>query len=116
MKIFAWATTAVLAVFLVAIVILVAQDQGLYGTVSRQQAQITRLQSAAHDSAATATATELKTLRADVTALTARLNGQHKDVITCGDLQNMGLNYYWQDSNYNLQSNPVTLPGHCINQ
>ncbi len=57
-----------------------------------------------------------RVIRTQESTLTARVNGQHRDLITCGDLQNLGLASYWQDSNYNLQSNPIILPGHCINR
>lgn len=54
-----------------------------------------------------------------ITAQQAKLAGGHRDLITCADIQSLissgGLANYWQDSNYNLQSTPDTLPAHCVN-
>lgn len=64
--------------------------------------------------------TSLRTQEASImrqlAATTAKLNGSAADVITCADLQNLGLQTYWLDSNYNLQSNTLPLPEHCINR
>lgn len=51
----------------------------------------------------------------ELAAIKPKLAGAARDVITCGDLQGLGLSYYWLDSNFNLQSNPIQLPQHCIN-
>jgi hypothetical protein len=55
-------------------------------------------------------------VRSVLASQAARLTGLHRDLITCGDLQGLGLQSYWQDSSYNLQSIPVPLPPHCINR
>jgi hypothetical protein len=91
------------------------------GGVVNLRRQVSQLQAAPHDKAAVSTGHEIADPRNEVTALIARLNGEHKDVITCGDLQNMGLqNTYGvtvdNQGNVNLDQTPVTLPPHCINQ
>lgn len=45
-----------------------------------------------------------------------KLLGEKRDVITCGDIQNLGIENYWQNDYGELQGTVVSLPGHCINQ
>ena len=55
-------------------------------------------------------------LQREMVAILPKVSGAARDVITCGDLQNMYLQSYYIDSNYNLQSTQVPLPQHCINR
>ena len=49
--------------------------------------------------------------------LTSRINGEHRDLITCGDFSNLGLQSYYLNTNaWTLDSYPVDLPRHCINR
>lgn len=65
------------------------------------------------------TTNEVTQLKAQVASQAARLQGGHRDLVTCGDLQKLITNgyvsSYWSDANYNLQSTPANLPMHCIN-
>ena len=48
----------------------------------------------------------------------ARLGGVHQDLITCGDLQNLGISVTGSDAygnNLQLYGTP-NLPSHCINR
>lgn len=59
-------------------------------------------------------------LQSQVSAAQARISGEHRNLLTCGDIQSMidggELSTYWQDENYSLQSTTGTLPNHCINR
>jgi hypothetical protein len=44
-----------------------------------------------------------------------KLIGERRDVITCQDIQNLGIESYWQNGYGELQGTAVSLPGHCIN-
>ena len=69
---------------------------------------------------------EQAALNADHSALNdaqAQLSGQHRDLITCGDLQQLqmaGIDSNQEQVTVGYQSgggiNAVTLPPHCINQ
>jgi hypothetical protein len=59
--------------------------------------------------------------QAALAAITVKAAGQHRDLITCGDLQNLVLEASGVDSagdTVTTQTNPgpVQLPAHCINQ
>lgn len=56
-----------------------------------------------------------------VAAQQARLGGQHRDLITCGDLQNLITDMPQTDSNadtifYGGPNGAIPLPRHCVNQ
>lgn len=55
-------------------------------------------------------------LQREMIAILPKVSGAARDIITCGDLQNMYLQSYYVDSNSNLQSTPIPLPQHCINR
>lgn len=58
-------------------------------------------------------------LKAQLAVQSSRIQGVHRDLITCGDIQNLLNNgylaQYYLDLNYNLQSTVASLPRHCIN-
>lgn len=68
---------------------------------------------------------QVATLRSQLVAAEAKLAGGHRDLVTCADLQQMGLMDLADislntDTSGNLSAVPdlvaVPLPSHCINQ
>jgi hypothetical protein len=66
--------------------------------------------------------TQLGTMRTQLAGVNAQAKGLHRDLITCGDLQELGWQVTGSDSaGGNLQGafagpGPVSLPQHCINR
>ena len=99
--------TVLLGVLLYALLfILGVQIAGLHGQIGTLQQQIRQDQ-------------------VQLTAVSAKASGGHRDLITCADLQAMGLETLLDvglntDASGNLsavpEQQPVTLPSHCINQ
>ncbi len=100
-----------------AIVALLLAGGGVaFGVAATSKQAALSSQVAAANRQAAAEAREITTMQRRESSLLSKLSGTAADVITCGDFQNMGLQTYWQDSNYNLQSTDIPLPNHCINR
>lgn len=94
-----------------AVTVALVQDASLRGQVGAARAQIS------------ADRRELAAAAAAVRAAGQRINGQHRDLITCGDLQHLqmaGVDSAGDDVSTGFDNgggpNAVSLPGHCINQ
>jgi hypothetical protein len=56
---------------------------------------------------------------AQIRGMIGKASGSHRDLITCGDLQQLGLPVNGTDSyggQISAYAGPATLPGHCINR
>ena len=107
MKWFMFIAAVIFSAFLVSSVIVLDVQTG------SQRAEITSLQQ------------QLRQDQAQLAAVSAKASGGHRDLITCADLQAMGLETLLDvglntDASGNLsavpEQQPVTLPSHCINQ
>jgi hypothetical protein len=66
---------------------------------------------------------QIAMLHSEIATLSAQLAGEHRDVLTCADLQGLSLQYLEAVNLYNnggmiyaqTQQTPVSLPAHCIN-